>query len=87
METVALGGMAGACGSSEDAVELGADREASAAHGFTPLLIAAHQGHAEVVTTLAKLGADIDASTVTGDGALSLSRANDHHQTEWVLRA
>jgi ankyrin repeat protein len=65
-------------------VELGADKEASAAHGGTPLHVAACQGHVEVVTAL-ELGADIGALT-DGQTPLLVSIRRGHHHVARVLR-
>jgi ankyrin repeat protein len=65
-ETATIGGSqrAGGCGTST--VELGADKEASAADGTRPLQCAAQQGHLEVVKALAEMGADKEAPTADG---------------------
>jgi ankyrin repeat protein len=68
-------------------VELGADNEASAANGFTPLHSAAGHGHVEVVTTLVELGADIGALTDDGETPLQISIDCGHHHVARVLRA
>ena len=67
-------------------VELGADNEASAANGFTPLHSAAGHGHVEVVTTLVELGADIGALTEDGETPLQISIDCGHHHVARVLR-
>jgi ankyrin repeat protein len=54
-------------------MELGADKEASAADGGRPLHMAAQHGHVAVVKTLVELGADKEAST--GNGAKPLHAA------------
>jgi ankyrin repeat protein len=43
-------------------VEVGAEVEASAADGATPLHVAANHGHVAVVKTLVELGADKEAA-------------------------
>jgi hypothetical protein len=67
-------------------IELGADKEASAAKGSTPLHVAAWQGHVEVVKTLVELKADIGALTNSGETPLQLSIRYSHHHVERVLR-
>jgi ankyrin repeat protein len=45
------------------------------AKGFTALMAAAHEGHSETVQLLHELGADLSATDVLGDGALSAAAA------------
>jgi ankyrin repeat protein len=66
-------------------VELGADKEASAVDGATPLHTAAYNGHVEVVT-LVDLGADIGALTDAGETPLQVSIRRGHHHVARVLR-
>jgi ankyrin repeat protein len=66
-------------------VELGADKEASAADGARPLHIAAWQGHVTVATALVELGADIGALDGSGETPL-VSIRRGHHQVARVLR-
>jgi hypothetical protein len=67
-------------------VELGADKEASTAHGLRPLHTAAYNNQAEVVKTLVELGADMGALTGHGATPLQLSLRIGHKQVVKVLR-
>ena len=70
-------------------VEHGADPNAIAARGETPLITAARLGSNAVVRTLFELGADINAKDHTGKTALDLVTQpgpNRHDDTETILR-
>ena len=67
-------------------VELGADKEASAADGSTPLHAAAGYGHVAVVKTLAELGADIGALNRFGETPLQVGIRCGHHQAAQMLK-
>ena len=45
---------------------------------WTPLMIAAQEGHIEVVTLLANRGSDLEARDATGQTALMLASAVGH---------
>jgi ankyrin repeat protein len=51
-------------------VQLGADKEAKAAYGATPLHAAAGMRQVEAIKALEQLGAQIDAQTVNGETPL-----------------
>ena len=70
-------------------VEHGADPNAIAARGETPLITAARLGSNAVVRTLVELGADMNAKDRTGKTALDLVTQpgpNRHDDTETILR-
>src|SRR5439155_23211972 len=46
----------------------------------TPLLVAARQGHAEIVTLLLAHGAPVDATDASGDTPLHLAARFDHDE-------
>ncbi len=59
-------------------VEAGADLQAAHRDGFTPLHLAAQNGHLEAVTTLVSFGADVHASVSEGYVSLFLAAIEGH---------
>jgi uncharacterized protein len=57
---------------------LGVDIDARDRHGQTALMIAAHQGHAKVVTFLVEHGAELDHTAKYGLSALMLAVIGGH---------
>jgi hypothetical protein len=59
-------------------VEAGADKEASDADGWTPLNVAACEGHVAVVTALVEAGADKEAAAADGWTPLNVAACHGH---------
>jgi hypothetical protein len=59
-------------------VEAGADKEAADADGFTPLYVAACEGHVAVVTALVEAGADKEAADADGCTPLHVAACEGH---------
>lgn len=64
----------------------GADVNAKAMNGMTPLILAAWMGHTEVVELLLRNGADVNAKTNTGSTALKLATDRGHQKIIALLR-
>ena len=56
----------------------GADINARASNGMTPLILASWMGHTKVVELLLRKGADVNAKTNTGSTALKLATERGH---------
>ena len=64
----------------------GADVDAADASGFTPLHVAAAQGHADAVKALLAAGAYPEAETEGGVTPLHAARANKHYKIANMLK-
>jgi hypothetical protein len=67
-------------------VEAGAELEAQAHQGDTPLHAAAHFGQADAARLLAELGAEVQAKDARGRTPLQISIERGHREVEQVLR-
>ena len=64
----------------------GADIDAADASGFTPLHLAAGEGHVDVVTALLATGAYPEAEAEGGVTPLHLARTNKHYKIANMLK-
>lgn len=64
----------------------GADINASAENGMTPLILASGQGHTKVVELLLRKGADVNAKTNIGTTALKFATDRAHKKVIALLR-
>ena len=67
-------------------VEAGADVEALAADGATPMHIAAQNAHLEVVRTLVEAGADVEAQKARGSRPMHIAAAHGQVDAMRTLR-
>jgi ankyrin repeat protein len=70
----------------ERLLDEGADINASADNGMTPLILASWMGHIKVVELLLSQGADVSARTKQGSTALSLAIEKNHQQVIELLQ-
>jgi ankyrin repeat protein len=64
----------------------GADIDARADNGMTPLILASWRGHAKVVELLLREGADVNAATDIGTTALRLATERGHREIIRMLQ-
>ena len=67
-------------------LERGAEIDARALNGRTPLLMAAHLGCGEILERLIAAGADIKAENKSGHNALHEAKQGSHSEIEERLR-
>lgn len=70
----------------EQLLSEGADINARAGNGMTPLILASWRGHTKVVELLLRKGADVNAKTNIGSTALKLAREKGHKKIIALLR-
>ncbi len=70
----------------EQLLREGADVNARAGNGMTPLILASWMGHTKVVELLLRRGADVKAKTNIGSTALKLARERGHKKIIALLR-
>ena len=68
-------------------MQAGADVNAAQQDGFTPLMGAAQNGHAELVSYLLRQGANPKARTADGRSAFTLAAEENHEEVLKLLRA
>lgn len=56
-------------------------------NGATPLMVAAFEGHEDVVRILLEAGADVNAKDAEGNTALSLATTRGHQDVIKLLKA
>jgi ankyrin repeat protein len=56
-------------------------------NGATPAIVAAFEGHEEVVKMLLEAGADVNAKDTEGNTALSLATARGHQEVVKLLKS
>ena len=66
-------------------LEMGADANKATPSGFTPLFIAAQNGHADVARALLAMGADASKARQDGWTPLDIAAANGHTSVVLVL--
>ena len=66
-------------------LKAGADPNAAAEDGSTPLMVAAQYGHSEVLQLLLEAGADKNAAKTNGVTALLVAAQNGHVESLWLL--
>lgn len=70
----------------EQLLSEGADINARAGNGMTPLILASWNGHTKVVELLLRKGADVNAKTNIGSTALKLATERGHKKIIALLR-
>ena len=70
-----------------DLLDRGADVDASDRHAQTALMLAAHQGHREIVEALIARGANLNKTAKYGLSALMLAVVAGHEEVARILAA